>query len=110
MTVYTMTDKATGEQYEVVPHTIGDNYVDFAPLSNAGTEDWQINSKLTRFENDGAGNLKSNDYTIVIKGEQTQLPAETETAVEADVVEAELEAPVEAPVVETETESTEAVA
>lgn len=66
---YTITNKSTGEMIEVYPHGDGqDNgvlYAEFAPISEAGTPQWEVNPTLYRFTNDGTGALSSDIYDIV---------------------------------------------
>lgn len=63
--VYKITNKETGEVLEVVPHTFGDGWDDFA-LASTPTEEWASpDLKLYRFANPNKdGNLTSEEWDI----------------------------------------------
>lgn len=61
VTKYIMTNKATGETQEMYAHTFDHNHIDFAPVSEAGTDAWATNPTLTRFDNPNMNGVLFNE-------------------------------------------------
>ena len=58
---YIMTNKATGLTQEMYAHTFGEDYIDFAPVTEAGTDAWATNPTLTRFDNPNMNGVLFNE-------------------------------------------------